>query len=533
MNSTRCRTAALAIALAWLLHPAVARAQSCWAYMTPTTLPNGQVGTWYSAQVTGNGGSPPYVFSFSAGTLPPGLAVYSSGSITGTPTTSGTYSFSVMMVDNYGCTKIQGYQVQIAPPACPFTVSPASLPNGTRGAFYFNSVWASGGVAPYAFSVVLGSLPPGITLWGGGLLTGAPTEVGSFWFLLGVTDAAGCYTLSANTIVVLGTADVITGMGHGLPDPNKVALARSSGTPLLEFDAYGAYKWGVNVARAQVDGVPGDEILTGIGPGADLGPHVRAFTNAGSAISKVSYFAYATLKYGVNVTAGNLDGDAYDEFVTGPGPGNIFGPHMRGWNFDNAQVSAITKVNFFAFSDLQTYGARVAAGDLDADAYDEIIAGRGPGPTHPAMVCTFNFDNSTVSYLPNGCFTAFATPGGGADVASGNVDWDAADEILVSPGPGPSNPAQFAAFDYAGGVSAISGFSVTAFSTMYGGRPAGGDISGDGRDDLVVGAGPDPAADSTVKAYVWTGSSLWNPLSYVAFPGYAYGVNPAVGDLGY
>ena len=48
----------------------------------------------------------------------------------------------------------------------------------------------------------------------------------------------------------------------------------------------------------------------------------------------VSFLAYATPRWGVNVAAADLDGDGVDEILTGAGPGAVFGPHVRGWKVE-------------------------------------------------------------------------------------------------------------------------------------------------------------------------------------------------------
>jgi hypothetical protein len=142
-----------------------------------------------------------------------------------------------------------------------------------------------------------------------------------------------------------------------------------------------------------------DEIVTGAGPGTVYGPHVRGWNYDGTTltpISGASFLAYGTNQFGVNTACGDIDGDGIDEIITGPGPGAVFGPHVRGWNVDGGTATAISGVNFFAFDDTQ-WGVNVGAGDLDGDGTAEIIAGRGEGPNFDATVRVYTFDGLSVT----------------------------------------------------------------------------------------------------------------------------------------
>ena len=69
--------------------------------ITTSSLPNGTVGTAYSATLSASGGTTPYTWSISAGSLPAGLTLNAStGAITGTPTTAGTFSFTAKVTDS-------------------------------------------------------------------------------------------------------------------------------------------------------------------------------------------------------------------------------------------------------------------------------------------------------------------------------------------------------------------------------------------------------------------------------------------------
>jgi large repetitive protein len=79
--------------------------------ISPATLTDPVLSTPYSAQLSASGGSEPYTFSLAVGSeLPPGLSLSSSGEISGTPTTSGSYSFVVDCIDATTPTALDGSQ---------------------------------------------------------------------------------------------------------------------------------------------------------------------------------------------------------------------------------------------------------------------------------------------------------------------------------------------------------------------------------------------------------------------------------------
>ncbi len=99
---------------------------------------------------------------------------------------------------------------QVTPsPACPVvTVNPGTLPNGTVGSAYSQTITASGGTAPYSFAVTNGALPAGLTLAGSGTISGTPTTAGTFTVTIRGTDANGCF--GDRTIPVVVTTAVPT-----------------------------------------------------------------------------------------------------------------------------------------------------------------------------------------------------------------------------------------------------------------------------------------------------------------------------------
>ena len=127
-------------------------------------------------------------YTFSATGLPTGLTMASNGTISGTPTVTGTFPYTVTITDSAGnkgtfnCSVTVGTPVDIECGSC-------TAGKATSGTPYSASLSATGGTAPYTFSIISGSLPPGLTLNAStGAITGTPTTPGSYMFTSKVTD---------------------------------------------------------------------------------------------------------------------------------------------------------------------------------------------------------------------------------------------------------------------------------------------------------------------------------------------------------
>lgn len=173
--------------------------------LSPTSLPNGTVGTAYtSTTITTSGGTSPYTYAISSGALPAGLTLSSGGVLSGTPTTAATYSFTVKATDSTGNhIGTRAYSVTIAA-GVTITLSPTTLANGTVGTAYSQTITASGGTSPYIFSKTSGTLPTGLTLTSGGVLSGNPSAAGTYTFNVTATDSAS-HTGSNSYTVTIGS----------------------------------------------------------------------------------------------------------------------------------------------------------------------------------------------------------------------------------------------------------------------------------------------------------------------------------------
>ena len=159
--------------------------------VNPASLPNGSQGIAYSQTVTASGGTGPYTFALISGALPTGLSLNAAtGAITGTPSGSGTSNFTVQATDANGNIGSRAYTVNIG--TATLTVNPASLPNGSQGIAYSQTVTASGGTAPYTFALISGALPAGLSLnAASGAITGTPSGSGTSNFTVQATDSNG------------------------------------------------------------------------------------------------------------------------------------------------------------------------------------------------------------------------------------------------------------------------------------------------------------------------------------------------------
>jgi predicted RNA-binding protein with TRAM domain len=167
-----------------------------------SVIQGGEVNVPYSATPTVSDGTGPFTWTVTSGSLPAGLAINATtGTVSGTPTTSGSDTFTVTVTDADGQPVGQGVTVVIA--ADP-SIATASLPGGQVGAPYTQSVVSTAGTSPYSWTITTGSLPTGLTLGAGtGAITGIPTAAGLATFTMTVTDADG---QTANESYVVGVA---------------------------------------------------------------------------------------------------------------------------------------------------------------------------------------------------------------------------------------------------------------------------------------------------------------------------------------
>jgi hypothetical protein len=181
--------------------------------ISTTSLPNGTVGVGYSATIGVTGGTSPVTYGL-IGTLPPGLNFISNSAlITGIPTTTGTYTFTVKAIDAANSSDTRDLSITIKPAPLSFGPVPTN-PTGTTGTPININLGCTGGVPPYTYSVT-GSLPPGVT-FANCIISGTPTQPGTFLIHILITDTTGASITRDVTITVAPPG--LSLAGGSLPD---------------------------------------------------------------------------------------------------------------------------------------------------------------------------------------------------------------------------------------------------------------------------------------------------------------------------
>ena len=194
----------------------VAGSSSPLTITTGSPLPDGGVGVGYSQQIgCSGGGGGSYSWSVASGSLPDGLSLdTSSGAISGTPTTTGTYYFNIQAQDGTGATSAD-FQITVGS----LTLTTSSLPDGAGGISYSQSLGVSYGSGSYSWTVSSGSLPPGLSLdTSSGVISGTPTATGTCSFMVTVTDQTTSISAQANLQITIGNPPPLTVSTSSLPD---------------------------------------------------------------------------------------------------------------------------------------------------------------------------------------------------------------------------------------------------------------------------------------------------------------------------
>ncbi|HEY2233538.1 MAG TPA: putative Ig domain-containing protein, partial [Candidatus Angelobacter sp.] len=204
-------------------------------------LPAGVSGLTYSTSLNFFGGNAPAVWAVVNGALPPGLALDGpTGIISGTPTASGLFSFSVSLTDTSAPTPSVAFRNLSITIAQPLLITTTSLADGVVGSSYTQTLSATGGDANFNWTLSSGSLPAGLTLSSSGVISGAPTAATTGTsFTVQVQDTGTPQQTKTQLLSIRTAAPLVVTTAPTLPDaiigvPYSATLQTGGGTaPVL------------------------------------------------------------------------------------------------------------------------------------------------------------------------------------------------------------------------------------------------------------------------------------------------------------
>jgi hypothetical protein len=508
--------------------------------ITTSTLLSGAIGLGYSQALQAGGGTAPYAWSLTSGSLPTGLTFASSGTISGTPTASGTFNITATVTDagNPAQTKSVSTSVVIAPSG--LTITAATLLPGTIGAGYSQILQAGGGTAPYTWSITSGSLPTGLALAGGGGISGTPTATGTFNFTATVHDSGSpAQTKSVSTSVVVAPSALTitaTTLAQGTSGTGySQALQANGGTaPYTWLITSGSLPAGISLGTGGLlSGTPTSAgtsyftatVVDGGSPAQTrsvalvlaVAPTSLTITTStlssgmtGTAYARTMQSSGGTAPYSWSVTTGSLPAG-----IALSGSGSISGmPTASGtFNFSAtvrdssspAQSQSVALVLTVASPPLAITSSTLASG-TNGTSYSQVLQASGGTPGYTWSI--------TSGSLPGG-LTIAATTGtiSGKPTVTGTFNFS----VTVTDNSSPANSQSAATSVFVAAAAAPTGPGTTWFVRSDGGTRYSSNVTNgqcDGQADVAYGgSGTNQHCAFNDARYLWMdgtyGNSAW------------------------
>ncbi|WP_172825510.1 putative Ig domain-containing protein [Geobacter sp. DSM 9736] len=231
--------------------------------VTTLSLAVATTGEHYGQTLTAAGGDAPYTWSVISGSLPSGMTLHGLGTLSGTPSATGSYTFVVMVTDAQASTSTQELTINVYEP---LRILTTALSSGEVGVPYFDAVDGAGGKTRYSWSVSSGSLPDGLFLGSAmGVISGTPIAAGTFAFTIQLTDGNGFTVFKPLTVTIDSRQLTVTTSslpGGATGAPYEQALAATGGTSPYSWSIIsGSLPDGLvlNQTTGAITGIPGQE----------------------------------------------------------------------------------------------------------------------------------------------------------------------------------------------------------------------------------------------------------------------------------
>ncbi len=254
--------------------PALAVTKTVNGISLDINMPQAQRGVQYAFQLAPSGRTAPYTFQILSGALPAAFSMSSAGLVTGVNcvSTNGTYNVAVRVTSADGnsadFTTNQSVSINMtAGPAGSCALTGGSITSSGSspevGQYYSATISASGGSAPYTYSVVTGALPTGLSLSSSGTISGTPTAAGSFDFQIQSADSAGNTGYTQYALAVAAASSVAVSP-TSLPTPllntaySQAISAAGGASPYAFTVSAGALPTGLslNSSSGVISGTP-------------------------------------------------------------------------------------------------------------------------------------------------------------------------------------------------------------------------------------------------------------------------------------